>query len=175
MKRVVNRGSRQEEKKKKMTVSIPIYTTENGTEIYVTKGTKSPYNFRVSYREPGKRRRTPKHIHIIIDLYMKKIGNKELTMKLVDHIINNIILKVKPATCFPPKLQIFKKEHVSKFKELEKYGEYSIEFLLVVTELIMLQEKTNFPEGTLHLDLYRAFRNEEDIFAVVSKATFRGR
>ena len=40
MKRVVDRCSRQEEKKKKMTVSIPIYTTENGTEIYVTKGTK---------------------------------------------------------------------------------------------------------------------------------------
>ena len=72
MKHVVDRGSRQEEKKKKMTVSIPIYTTENGTEIYVTKGTKSPYNFRVSYREPGKRRKTPKHIHIIIDLYTKR-------------------------------------------------------------------------------------------------------
>jgi len=31
MKRVVERGSRQEEKKKKMTVT---YTTENGTEIH---------------------------------------------------------------------------------------------------------------------------------------------
>jgi len=106
---------------------------------------------------------------------MKKTGNKELTMKLVDHIINNIILKVKPAESFPPKLQIFSPEHVSKFEELDKYGEYPVEFLLVITELIMIQEKTNYPGGVMNLKLFRSFRKEDDIFSVVSAATFRGR
>lgn len=152
-----------------------VYVTKNGTRILVSKGRKSPLDFKVRYQEPGKHVRTPKHIHLIIDLYMKKTGNKELTMKLVDHIINNIILKVKPAESFPPKLQIFSPEHVSKFEELDKYGEYPVEFLLVITELIMIQEKTNYPGGVMNLKLFRSFRKEDDIFSVVSAATFRGR
>ncbi len=151
-----------------------IFKTKEGVEILVSKGRKlqSPYDFKVHYREPGKRVRTPKHIHLIIDLYIKLAKNEELTMKLVDHIINNIILKLKPATKFPPELQVFNPEQIKQFEELNQYGEYSVEFILVVGELIMIQEKTNYPNGTMNLRLFRKFRNKEDIFSVVSAATF---
>lgn len=152
-----------------------IYFTESGVRILASKGVKSQYDFKVQYREPRKRVRTPKHIHLIIDLYMKLMGNKKMVMQLVDHIINNIILKVSPNNSFPPKLQIFSKEHVTQFKELNNYGEYSVEFLLVITELIMIQEKTNYPNGTMNLSLFQKFRREEDIFSVVSAATFKGK
>ena len=151
-----------------------IYTTYKGIKIFVSKGGKSQFNFKVQYQEPGKAVRTPKHIHLIIDLYMKRAGNKQLTMGLVDHIINNIILKVQPSNINPPKLQIFSPEQMERFKELDNYGEYPIEFLLVIAELIMIQEKTNYPKGILNLNLFRAFREEKDIFSVVSAATFRG-
>ena len=154
---------------------IPIYETQNGTVIGVIKGRKSLYNFRVKYREPEKQERTPKHIHIIIDLYMKLVGNENLAMQMVDHILNEIILKVRPSTTFPPELQVFQPLHAYKYQELDHYGEYPIDFLLVVTELIQIQEKTNYPEGTLNLDLFRLFREKADIFTVVSAATFRGR
>lgn len=85
----------------------PIHTTSNGVIIYVSKGGKSLYNFKVRYREPGKRVRTPKHIHLIIDLYMKRAGDRRLTLQLVDHIINEIILGVSPSKSNPPVLQIF--------------------------------------------------------------------
>lgn len=153
----------------------PIYTTTDGVVIYASKGGKSQYNFKVQYRESGKRVRTPKHIHLIIDLYMKRTGNKPLTMQLVDHIIDEIILKVRASTSNPPDLQIFDRQHVERFQALDAYGEYSIEFLLVVTELIMIQEKTNYPHGVMNLNLFRRFRDEADIFSVVSAATFRGR
>ncbi len=153
----------------------PIYTTGSGTVIYVCKGGKSQHNFKVRYQEPGKRVRTPKHIHLIIDLYMKRTGNKPLTMQLVGHIIDEIILKVNPSTSNPPGLQIFSPSQVAKFQALDAYGEYSVEFLLVVTELIMIQEKTNYPNGVMNLNLFRLFRDEADIFSVVSAATFRGR
>lgn len=152
-----------------------IYTTREGVKIFVSKGGKSQFNFKVQYQEPSKAVRTPKHIHLIIDLYMKRTGNKQLTMGLVDHIINNIILKVQPSTTNPPKLQIFSPEQVAQFKELDRYGEYPIEFLLVVAELIMIQEKTNYPKGVLNLNLFKNFREEKDIFSVVSAATFRGK
>jgi len=151
-----------------------IYTTRKGVKIFVSKGGKSQFNFKVQYQEPGKAVRTPKHIHLIIDLYMKRTGNKQLTMELVDHIVNNIILKVQSSTINPPKIQVFSSEHVEQFKELDNYGEYPVEFLLIVTELIMIQEKTNYPNGVLNLNLYKKFREEKDIFSVVSAATFRG-
>lgn len=152
-----------------------IYTTNRGDKVLASKGGKSEFNFIVRYREPDKRRRTPKHIHLIIDLFMKKTGNRELTMQLVDHILQNIIAKVKPSTSNPPRLQAFKPDHVQRFKALDGYGEYPVEFLLVVVELIMIQEKTNYPEGTMNRRLFELFRNEADIFSIVSAATFRGR
>jgi hypothetical protein len=153
----------------------PILTTADNVIVYVSKGGKSQYNFKVQYREPGKRVRTPKHIHLIIDLYMKRMGNKSLTLQLVDHIIDEIILKVSSSTSNPPVLQAFSPRHVARFRELDAYGEYSAEFLLAITELIMIQEKTNYPQGVLNLDLFRLFRDQADIFSVVSAATFRGR
>lgn len=154
---------------------IPIYEAQNGAVIGVVKGGKSQYNFRVKYREPGKQERTPKHMHIMIDLYMKSVGNEHLTMQMVDHIINDIILRMRPATSFPPSLQVFHPSHASEYQELNQYGEYPVDFLLVVTELIQMQEKTNYPDGILNLNLFRLFREKADIFTVVSAATFRGR
>jgi hypothetical protein len=152
-----------------------IYTTANGTQIYVSKGGKSQFNFKVQYQEPGKKLRTPRHIHLIIDLYMKMVGDKRLTMQLVDHLIQDIILKVQPSTTNPPILQVFSPDHVRQFQALDAYGEYPVEFLLVVGELIIIQEKTNYPYGTMTLNLFRSFRDERGIFTVVSIASFRGR
>lgn len=153
---------------------IPIYAAQNGTIVGVSEGGKSTYDFRVRYRELGKHIRTPKHIHIIIDLYMKLVGDDKLTMKLVDHIIDDVILKIKPSKNYPPKLQIFQPPDATKFAKLNSYGEYPVDFLLVTTELIQIQEKTNYPNGVINLELFKKFRNRAEIFNVVSAATFRG-
>lgn len=152
-----------------------IYETHNGVKIYVSKGGKSAHNFKVRYREPHKRIRTPKHIHLIIDLLMKKTGNRPLTLQLVNHIIDAIILQVGPSVSNPPCLQIFSPDHITRFQALDVYGEYSVEFLLVITEMIMIQEKTNYPDGLMNLRLFELIRDEADIFSIVSAATFRGR
>jgi hypothetical protein len=152
-----------------------VYTTSTGTKIYVEKGGKSRFNFKVRYKEPGKRKRTPRHIHLIIDLYMKKAGNRDLTRQLVQHLIDNVILKVRPSERNPPALQIFSPVHVQEFQDLDTYGEYPVEFLLVITELIAIQEKTNYPSGKMTERLFRSFLDEKDIFSVVSTATYRGR
>lgn len=152
---------------------IPICTASNGTLIGVVKGGKSLYNFRVRYQEPGKRVRTPRHMHIIIDLYMKLVGNDRLTMKLVDHVIHTMIPQIVPAASFPPHLQVFEPRHYEEFRALDGFGEYPTDFLLLVTELIQIQEKTNYPAGRLNLELFQLFRQRADIFSVVSAATFR--
>lgn len=150
-----------------------LYTTARKVEIFAEPGKKSPLDFIVQYREPNKRLRTPKHIHLVVDLFAKRTGNLALTNALLDHIIENIILRVMPVSEFPPRLQTFTLAHVKAFEDLDNYGEYSVEFLLVITELIMIQEKTNYPQGKINLDLFRKLRAGADIFTIVSAATFR--
>src|SRR5206468_10454836 len=49
-----------------------IYTTRNGVRVGVLPGVKSAYDFRVLYTEPHKQTRTPRHVHMIVELYVKQ-------------------------------------------------------------------------------------------------------
>lgn len=79
-----------------------------------------------------------------------------LALRLKDH---NLTMngEIKPIDSFPPTLHFFKPEHVEPFKDLDKVGEFTVEFLFVVTELMAIQEKTNYPEGSLTESLYKDF------------------
>jgi len=150
-----------------------IFTCRNGTGIFVERGSKSKRDFIVKYREVGRRLRTPKHIHWTIDLMLKNIKSPNLGKKLVRHLIK-IAKHVKSTRSFPPKIHFFQKRFLKKFKQLEKYGEYPIDFLLVIVELILIQEKTNYPDGTATIELLNEILSGKDIFSIVSMATFRG-
>lgn len=152
----------------------PIYTTQKGVEIFVEKGTKqqSPYDFKVRFHEPGKRKRTPTHVHLIVEMYVKHAFNSKLTLELKKHLLE-LFDKIQPIDYYPPRLQIFKPEHVKPFIELDKVGEFSVEFMLVATELIMIQETTNYPQGSLTQNLYANF-GVKDRFSVIQSAVFRG-
>lgn len=155
-----------------MSDTYTLYKTRNGVEIFVRKGSKSKNDFRVQYREPGKRVRTPKHIHWVVDLYIKREHARNLTNKLLDYFID-ITKKIHPVKKFPPEFQYFTKIDFKKYEELDEYGEYSVDFLIATVELIMIQEKTNYPKGTINLNLLEAFRKNTSIFDIVSRATFR--
>ena len=150
-----------------------IYTTKANVQIGVYPGRKSesPYDFIVKFREPNKRERTPAHVHLIVEMYVKHAHNPTLTLKLRDHILI-ILSQIKPVNSFPPNLQFFKLEHIEPFKDLDKVGEFTVEFLLVVTELMAIQEKTNYPKGSLTEGLYRDF-GVKDRFSVIQKAVWK--
>lgn len=136
----------------KFKVDDHIYTTRDGVEINVYPGRKSQWDFKVKFKRPGEKRElTPKHVHIIVEMYVKHAYNPNLTMKLRDHILE-MMLNIQPIDYFPPRLQFFRPEHVAPFQELDKVGEFSVEFLLVVTELLAIQEKTNYPKGSIQGD-----------------------
>lgn len=152
-----------------------IYTTANRIQIGVLPGKKSVNDFIVKYLDPGpgKRLRTPQHVHLIVELYVKQAHDAALTISLRDHLLN-VYGRVAPVLAFPPRLQVFTPADVARFRPLDAVGEFSAEFLLVVSELIFIQEKTNYPKGSMTEKLYRAF-GAVDRFKVISQATFRGR
>lgn len=63
--------------------------------------------------------------------------------------------------------------HIESFKDLNRVGEFTVEFLLVVTELMAIQEKTNYPKGSLTESLYKDFA-VKDRFSVIQKAIWKG-
>jgi len=150
-----------------------VYITKTNVQIGVYPGRKpeSPYDFIVKFREPNKRERTPAHVHLIVEMYVKHAHNPSLTLKLKDHILT-MLSQVKPIDSFPPSLQLFKPEHTEPFKDLDKVGEFTVEFLLVVTELMAIQEKTNYPAGSLTESLYKGF-GVKDRFSVIQKAVLK--
>jgi hypothetical protein len=150
-----------------------VYTTKENVQICVYPGKKpeSPYDFIVKFRELNKRERTPAHVHLIVEMYVKHAHNPSLTLKLKEHILT-MLGQIKPINSFPPTLQFFKPEHIEQFKDLDKVGEFTIEFLLVVTELMAIQEKTNYPEGSLTESLYKDF-GVKDRFQVIQKAVLK--
>jgi hypothetical protein len=151
-----------------------VYTTKADVRFEVYPGSKqqSPYDFIVKFREPNKRERTPAHVHLIVEMYVKHAHNPSLTLKLRDHILT-MLGQIESVTAFPPTLQYFKPEHAEAFKELDRVGEFTVEFLLVAIELVAIQEKTNYPTGVVTENLYNSF-GVKDRFSVIQKAVWRG-
>jgi hypothetical protein len=143
--------------------------------VSVRPGKKSAYDFKVIYREPSKRTRTPRHVHLIVELYVKQAHDNALTMRLRDHLLD-IYDKLTPMTQYPPTLQVFQSGHDEPFRSLDAVGEFSTEFLLVVSELIFIQEKTNYPTGSMTQNLYRAFgvKDRFGVIGMVSQTKFGG-
>jgi len=160
---------------KHVQVDALIYITKKNVRFEVYPGSKqqSPYDFIVKFREQNKRKRTPAHVHLIVEMYVKYAFNSSLTLKLKEHILT-MLGQIKPITSFPPTLQFFKPEHIEPFKDLDKVGEFTVEFLLVAIELIAIQEKTNYPTGTVTENLYKNF-GIKDRFSVIQEAVWKGK
>lgn len=155
-----------------------IYVTKDGFQILVTKGTKSKSDFKVKYRKPDTkwksgftRPRMPKHIHVIVELYAKYGANPKLTLKLHKYFLK-LLGKARPLRSYPPRLHFFKKRLAKKFKKLDKYGEFSSEFLMVFVELLLTQEKTNYSKMIFSRNLFTSFADDE-VYRVVNLATLR--
>lgn len=153
-----------------MAGEVAVHTTSDGVEIHVKPGTKSAHDFIVSYVGPKRRHRRPKHIHWLVDLLIKHCHAPERTRALVEHL-RCVEEFVRPATSFPPELQVYSGGDEHRFAELEGIGEYSVDFLLVVVELILIQERTNYPDGNFTDTLLKAFLDGETIHELVGKAT----
>ena len=151
----------------------------DGTIIGVFEGSRGAnpdHDILIKYQENGKRLRTPKHIHWVIDLLIKKEHNRELTLNFMkylrdmyDRVLafqskedrNNCILKETTT------------EKLKPFQELNKYGEYKVDFIGHLIELMIKMEKNTSIDKPARVfrELMDAMIQEQEIFVIVSKAT----
>ena len=149
--------------------------------IYVFQGSLSQYDILIKYRKDGTRIRTPKYIHWVVDILMKMQGN-EMLMKqylvAIQHCWN---------TCSPfpnnsyetLKTLIENGEQaidIEQYFPLNSFGEYDVEFLYVLMELLAVQEKTNRADAYMFGSIIEELlETDRDIFKIISTAGFGGR
>jgi hypothetical protein len=124
------------------------------------------------------RPRTPKHIHWVIDLLVKREHNRALALEFMKYLLESYD-KIQPFRdkqeqrrcelrfCGPTALE--------RFRELDGYGDYSVEFLSCVMELLSIEEKTGFDTAFMFKSVLEAIAKEKDIFSVAATATHNGR
>ena len=160
-------------------ISIKEIKLNDGTIIGVFEGNRGAnpdHDILIKYQESGKRLRTPKHIHWVIDLLIKKEHNKKLTLEFMKYLrdmydkVESFKNKEDRKKCI---LKETTKEKLKKFEELNKYGEYKVDFIGHLIELMIKMEKNTPPEKPARVfrELMDAMIQEKEIFVIVSKAT----
>lgn len=141
-----------------------------------SRGHNPDHDILIKYQEDGKRVRTPKHIHWVIDMLIKKEHNRELSLDFMKYLremydrVEGFKSKEDRDRC---ELTETTSEKLKPFEELNKYGEYSVEFIGHLIELMIKMEK-NMPEDNparVFKELMDSMIKEDEIFVVVSKAT----
>ena len=156
----------------------------NGKYIIAAyQGSLSKYDILIKYRqlENGKwsNIRTPKHIHWAVDILIKMKQEPEKTRKFLDLLIN-LWNDTKPIKSEEERLTILnidtlltsQKPKYSDLNILNDKGEYSLNFLMLLARLLMLQEKTNYEQAFMFKNLLEQLKNcDTSIYQMVSTAT----
>ncbi|MBQ9939989.1 MAG: hypothetical protein IJO74_00405 [Clostridia bacterium] len=168
-------------------------TIENGTKkaiiefvftnyiIYVFQGNLSRFDIIIKYKKDNKRIRTPKHIHWAVDVLMKMQGNQDLTKKYLLAIQNCwntcVPLVNNDFNTLKDLIEKGKEDiEIEKFFDLNAFGEYDVEFLYVLMELLAVQEKTNRSDAYMFGSIIeQLLETDRDIFKIISTAGYVGR
>jgi uncharacterized protein YutE (UPF0331/DUF86 family) len=152
---------------------------QDGTVIGVfagSRGANPEHDILIKYQEQGKKLRTPKHIHWVIDLLIKKEQDRTLTLNFMKYL-RRMYDRVEAFKNKEDRTKCLLKETSAKklkpFEKLNKYGEYTVEFIGHLIELMIKMEKNTPPEKPAHVfkELMDAMIKEKEIFVIVSKAT----
>ena len=141
-----------------------------------SRGHNPDHDILIKYQEDGKRVRTPKHIHWVIDILIKKEHDRKLTLKFLKYL-RDMYDKVKGFESKEDREKCELTETTPKklkeFEALNDYGEYSVEFIGHLIELMIKMEKNTPPEkpAKVFKKLIDSMLKEDETFVIVGRAT----
>lgn len=164
-------------------IAIKEIKLKDGTVIGIFEGSRGAnpdHDILIRYQELGKRLRTPKHIHWVIDLLIKKEHNHKLTLEFMKYLrsmydrVESFKSKEDRQKCLITETTVDK---LRQFEELNNYGEYKVDFIGHLIELMIKMEKNTPPDKPARVfrELIDAMIQEKEIFVIVSKATQNGK
>jgi len=160
--------------------SIVDIELDSGIVLSVFPGSLSPNDILLKYKERNGRYRTPKHIHWVIDLMLKREHNEVLTNELLRDFksqwSNITPLLSRDYEAIINSLSLSRDEALlERYSDLNSYGYYIIDFIMHLMELLMLQEKTNFSNAYMFINVINELLSGTDLFRLISTATHNGR
>ena len=154
--------------------------------IHVFQGSLSQYDILLKYKGPFSNRiRTPKHVHWVVDLLLKKehdpvnanifLNNIQAIWQNSGVLTNN---NLSALTTFLTNLNTT--YNFQSSIALDPYGEYPTEFLYALLSLLVVQEKTNATANGTQAVMFGQIlqglaANNLDIFKILSTAGFNGK
>ena len=152
------------------------FVCNGGESVYVCPGKFSAFDILVKYKQNGSRPRTPKHIHWVVDVLLKKQMDESNTKILLEHL-THIWNRVSPIKNQAQRENIIPKysKYPKECAALDGIGFYSVEFIVLLAELLAMQEKTNNPQAYMFGRVLDTIQHSDDIFAIISAAGYRGR
>lgn len=146
--------------------------------IYVFPGVLSDNDIKIKFKDKDiakSRLRTPTHIHWTVDLLIKYEHNPELTSELLrlfrDHWNEITPLNSRDFDSIKNKINFANnQEIIEQYSDLNGHGFFSVQFILTLMELLMIQEKTNMPDAYMFLRAINEFLKHQDLYKILSIA-----
>lgn len=159
-------------------IHSPITYWELNDDIVVaiyqgSRGGNPELDYIVKYQEPTKRLRTPSHTHWIVDLLIKADYNQSLVKDFIEDWIE-IYQNTEPFRTKEERESynpVYTQQFVSKYKTLNQYGEFSIEFISLLIELFIKCEKQTenaFMFKSMLFLMKEYCDNKKDFYQVIS-------
>lgn len=128
--------------------------------------------------------RQPKHIHWAVDLLIKNEYDKSVVSTFINKLIEDwedrtIIRHIRSEEELseflnPEELLKYVFVEAEKYSSFDIHGEYPMELLILLSRLLMTQERTNREDAYMFKNLIDSFNNKYvDFYDVVDIATFR--
>ena len=176
---MVIRKSEQTFKRNGKTYKAIIEYVFDNYVIYAFEGEISELDIYIKYKKDMSRLRTPQHIHWVVDMLLKIQGNKRLSKKFLKQIklvwTNSKPLSKRTYRTLKALIENDEEMVLDDYSALNKYGEFSIEFLYVLMKLLAVQEKTNRADAYMFGSVIDSLLEDNlDIFKIVSDAGLRG-
>ena len=137
-----------------------IYFVNEDYALHIYQGGKNTNDIRLRYSRNKTLIRTPKHVHWMLDVLLKKEKYRKKTDMFVELLVKKYVAQVTLPTPSCANYEDFVKdiytENLNKYLKLSKAGEYPIEFLYMLIILLIAQEKTNYPTGGFFKKCWKA-------------------
>lgn len=170
---------------------LQLYKLGDEYVVAVFQGRISKHDMIVKFRQYDRmdsswsRFRQPKHIHWTVDVLIKQEHNRTIVNTFLVNLLNDwesrsIIPHLRSAE---ERNEFLKPERLLRyvFIEAEQYsdnqlrGEYPISFLILISRILMVQERTNREDAYMFKGLLESLKEHKDLYTIISKATFNNR
>lgn len=170
---------------------LQLYKIGDDFVVAVFQGKISEHDMILKFRQYDKteanwsRFRQPKHIHWTVDVLIKQEYNRETVNTFLVNLLNDWENRsiIPHLSSSAERDDFLKPENLLRYVyiEAEQYsdyklrGEYPISFLILVSRILMVQERTNREDAYMFKGLLESLKEHKDLYTVISKATFNGR